>query len=76
MVASDLHRACARNLALEAQANEHGHKLQDAAERELLRINSELRSIKPGDTLVDSSVAARYSQLVKDRAKIVGSISG
>lgn len=70
-MASDLHRACARNSALEAQAKKHGQMLRDAAERELARIDRELRSIPKGETLLKPALATRYVQLVTDRASIL-----
>lgn len=75
-MANDLERACGRNLALERQANEQGRMIQESAERELLRINSELRSIRPGSTLLDPSLAGRYHQLVTDRAQLLTHITG
>lgn len=50
--------------------------LQEASERELLRIDRELRSIPKGRTLIDSSLASRYTQLVTDRAQLLQHISG
>ena len=73
---SDLHRACARNEALERQAREHGRRIDEAAHRELDRINRELRAIRPGLTLVDPSLAGRYHQLVTDRAQLLASVGG
>jgi hypothetical protein len=70
-VANDLQRACARNELLERQSREHGRLLSDAAQRELLRIDRELKQIRPGSTLVDPSLASRYTQLVNDRAQIL-----
>lgn len=75
-MASDLHRACARNEALEAQARDYGRQLSEAAHRELDRINAELRAIPPGQTLLEPALATRYNQLVADRAQILTHISG
>lgn len=73
-MASDLHRACARNLALERQARDHGNKLRESADRELLRIDRELKAIRPGSTLLDPSLAGRYHQLVTDRAQLLSHV--
>lgn len=70
-MASDLQRACARNLALEAQAREHGRLIREAGQREVDRITRELRSIPPGQTLLEPALATRYSELVAQRAQLL-----
>lgn len=68
---SDLHRAIAHNSALEAQARKHEQMLRESTERELARIDKELRSIPKGLTLTRPALATRYLQLVTDRAALL-----
>ncbi|MFL5900941.1 MAG: hypothetical protein ACJ75S_07045 [Solirubrobacterales bacterium] len=74
MAHSDLHRACGRNLALERQAQEQSRLIDDAGNRELDRIDRELKAIRPGLTLVDPSLAGRYVDLVNQRAQLLQSL--
>lgn len=71
---SDLEHACARNLALEQQAQEQGRLIHEAGERELRRIQDELDAIPHGATLVDPNLATRYSDLVAQRAQLLQSL--
>lgn len=71
----DLHRACGRNLALEQQAQEQGRLIHDAGNRELDRIDRELKAIRPGLTLIDPSLAGRYSDLVDQRARLLQALA-
>lgn len=74
-MSDDLHRACARNLALEQQANENSRLIHDAGQRELDRLNRELRAIRPGLTLIDPALAGRYTDLVTQRAQLLQSLA-
>lgn len=72
---SDLERACGRNVALERQAQEQGRLIHDAGQRELDRIDRELKAIRPGLTLIDPSLAGRYSDLVNQRAQLLQALA-
>jgi hypothetical protein len=69
-----LQQACGRNLALERQAQEQGRMIHDAGNRELDRLDRELKTIRPGLTLIDPSLAGRYMELVNQRAQLLQSL--
>jgi hypothetical protein len=72
---TDLERACARNIGLERQAREQGRMIHDAGNRELDRIDRELKAIRPGLTLIDPSLAGRYTDLVTQRGQLLQSLA-
>jgi hypothetical protein len=73
-VRDELQQACGRNLALERQAQENGRMIHDAGNRELDRLDRELKTIRPGLTLIDPSLAGRYMELVNQRAQLLQSL--